>query len=61
MKGDVRCPFGSVGVGKGEGGAGPDVPEGDPVEGVSRGPDGGEAVDQDAPEGGDGDVACGAG
>ena len=60
MERDVRLPFGAIGLGDGERGAGPDVPEGDTVERVSGGPDGGEAVDEDSPEGGDVEVSGGA-
>ena len=47
-----------AGTGAGEGCTGPDVAEGDTVEGrAGCGPDGVEAVDEDVPEGGDGDAA----
>lgn len=51
-----------IGIGFGcvweEGWTGPDVSEGDAVQGVSRWPDGGEAIDEERPEGGDVDVSC---
>lgn len=56
MKRDVRLPFVAVGSGGGEGGTRPDVSKGDPVKRVAGGPDGGKAVDEDRPEGGDVDV-----
>ena len=53
-----------VGLGRGlarcmlaEGSTGPDVPEGDTVQREPGRPDGGEALDEERPEGGDGHLA----
>ena len=60
MERNVRLPFGAAGLGQGECRTGPDVPEGDTIERESGGPDEGEAVDKDSPEGGDMEASGGA-